>query len=64
MPLIPVRAPVVEMSQSLVLTDPVSPLSPRVKAPFAVNVPVEVRVESKVVAEVTFPPEIVRSPSI
>src|SRR3989338_1062149 len=43
MPEIPVIAPVVEMSQSDVLIEPVSPLSPRVKVLFAVKAPLEVK---------------------
>jgi hypothetical protein len=39
---IPVIAPVVDMSQSEVFTDPVSPLSPRVKVLLAVNAPLAV----------------------
>ena len=50
---IPVRSPVVEISQSEVLTDPVSPLSPSVKVLLAMREPLEVRVPVVVVVPVT-----------
>ena len=43
MPEIPVKTPVVSMSQSEVLIEPVSPLSPRVKVLLAVKAPLAVR---------------------
>ena len=61
-PPIPVASPVVDISQSLLLTATVSPPSPSVTNPLAVKVPETVKVESAVTAVVIFPPLIARSP--
>src|SRR3989344_2574785 len=58
----PVRAPSVPMSQSDVLTEPTSPLSPRVKTPFKVVEPLTLKSPPAVIEPVAWTPLVTSRP--